>query len=278
VLYTYYPYFSLMYIPRSLFSSAYAHLKENANPSTTSVLILCALDTDSLCAARILASLLKRDYILHQIKPVAGYQDLKKVNEKLVKGNDELKFIVCLGMGGLVDLSVFLELSRGGGEDGLECWVIDGRRPWNLYNVYAGGKEGDEDVAARGGKVTGGRHGVGEGVGGIKCFDDGDIAEEMQREQVAFNALIEMPDVDDDSDSDDDDDDNEAVASDDEEGQGGVNLGLQSSQNSARKRKSSGDLIDGSEDEDGAARSRRPRLNSDAGVLVCLFFIPYNGN
>jgi cell division control protein 45 len=265
VLYTQYPYFSLMYIPRSLFSSAYAHLKENANPSTTSVLILCALDTDSLCAARILASLLKRDYILHQIKPVAGYQDLERVNAKLVKGNDELKFIICLGMGGLVDLSVFLELSRGGGEDGLECWVIDGRRPWNLYNVYAGGKEGDEDVAARGGKVTGGRHGVGESVGGIKCFDDGDIAEEMQREQHAFEALIEMPEVDDDNDSDDDD---EAVASDDEEGQGDV------SQNSTRKRKSSDDRRDDSEDEDGAARSRRPRLNSDGGVLVCLFFYP----
>ncbi|KAA8914495.1 CDC45 family [Sphaerosporella brunnea] len=149
-----------MYIPRSQFSSAYAHLKANASPSTNSVLILCALDIDSLCAARILAYLLKRDYILHQIKPVAGYQDLEKVNETLVKGKDELKFLICLGLGGLVDLSAFLELSREG-EDGVECWIIDGRRPWNLYNVYGGGK----------------------------CFDDGDIAEEMAREQDAHTLL-----------------------------------------------------------------------------------------
>ncbi|KAF8533949.1 CDC45 family [Trichophaea hybrida] len=257
-----------MFIPRSLFSSAYAHLKSHAHPSTTSVLILCALDADSLCAARILASLLKRDYILHQIKPVAGYQDLEKVNETLVKGNEELKFIICLGMGGLVDLSAFLELSRGGGADGVECWIIDGRRPWNLYNVYGGGKDGDDMVAARGGKVIGGRHGVGDSVGGIKCFDDGDIAEEMEQEKDAFKALIEMPEVDDDSDSDDDDDDDEGeAASEDEEGEGGVRLDLngdrRSSQNSGRKRKSSDELMDDSDEEDGGRRSRRIRRDSD---------------
>jgi len=265
-----------MFIPRSLFSSAYSHLKSHAHPSTTSVLILCALDADSLCAARILASLLKRDYILHQIKPVAGYQDLEKVNETLVKGNEELRFIICLGMGGLVDLSAFLELSRGGGDDGVECWIIDGRRPWNLYNVYGGGKDGDDTVATRGGKVIGGRYGVGDSVGGIKCFDDGDIAEEMEQEKGAFKALIEMPEVDDDSDSDsdDDDDDNEGEPpSEDEEGDGGVRLDLggerKSSQNSSRKRKSSDELMDDSDEEDRGRRSRRVRRDSDV-VFISL--------
>lgn len=282
-----------MFIPRSLFAAAYAHLKSHAHPSTTSVLILCAIDTDSLCAARILASLLKRDYILHQIKPVAGYQDLERVNETLVKGNEELKFLICLGLGGLVDLSAFLELSRGGGAgaDTVECWVVDGRRPWNLYNVYGGGKEGhEEEVAARGGKVAGGRHGVGESVGGIKCFDDGDIAEEMDQEKDAFKALIEMPEVDDDSDSEDDDDDDDGVGgggggaddedehgppSEDEEREGGVRLGSsgRSSQNSGRKRKSSDALMDSSEGEDGGRRPRRIRRDSDAVFAISCVFL-----
>ncbi|KAI5821281.1 CDC45 family [Pyronema omphalodes] len=150
-----------MFIPRTLFASAYAHLKAHAHPSTSSVLILCALDTDSLCGARILAALLKRDYILHQIKPVAGYQDLEKVNETLVRGNDELRFVICLGLGGLVDLASFLDLARDAGDEA-ECWIVDGRRPWNLYNVYAGG---------------------------IKCFDDGDILEEMAAEGEAHTLL-----------------------------------------------------------------------------------------
>ena len=290
-----------MFIPRSLFAAAYAHLKSHAHPSTTSVLILCAIDTDSLCAARILASLLRRDYILHQIKPVAGYQDLERVNETLVKGNEELKFVICLGMGGLVDVSAFLELSRGGGADAdaVECWVIDGRRPWNLYNVYGGGKEGpEEEVAARGGEVAGGRHGVGEGIGGVKCFDDGDIAEEMDQEKDAFKALIDMPELDDDSDSEDDDDDDDdddggggggggggeddrdepRSASEDEETEGGVRLdssGGRSSQNSGRKRKSSDELMDDSEGEGGGRRSRRIRRDSDAVFAISRAFLSF---
>lgn len=189
---------------------------------------------------------------------MAGYQDLEKVNETLIKGNEELKFVICLGMGGLVDLSAFLDLSRDG-DEAVECWIVDGRRPWNLYNVYAGGKEGDDDVAARGGKVVGGRHGVGESVGGIKCFDDGDIAEEMAKDREAFKELIDMPDIDDDSDSEDEDEE-------DEEGEGGVSLDADGEANRdthGRKRKSSEDQLDESEDEDGN-RSRRPRRDSDA--------------
>ncbi|KAI5802505.1 CDC45 family [Pyronema domesticum] len=178
-----------MFIPRTLFASAYAHLKAHAHPSTSSVLILCALDTDSLCGARILAALLKRDYILHQIKPVAGYQDLEKVNETLIRGNDELRFVICLGLGGLVDLSSFLDLARDGGEEA-ECWIVDGRRPWNLYNIYAGGREGDEAVDARGGKVAGGRHN--DSDSDDDGDDDGD-EEEEEGEGGVRHTLLSHP-------------------------------------------------------------------------------------
>ncbi|TGZ83887.1 CDC45-like protein [Ascodesmis nigricans] len=254
-----------MYIPRSLFSSAYAHLKANAHFATSSILILCALDTDSICATRILTSLLKRDYIQYQIKPIAGYQDLERVNVSLIRGNEALRFVICLGLGGLIDISAFLDLGDAGGETEVECWIIDGRRPWNLENIYGGGK-GDDDPSVRGGAVEGGRHGVGEGIGGIKCFDDGDIADDMGKQAEAFKALMEMPEMDDDSDSSDDDDDNQD--SEDEEAGGGVHLVLDSedgsSQTNGKKRKSS-EEPDESDDEDGShSRARRQRRDSDA--------------
>lgn len=256
-----------MYIPRSLFSSAYAHLKANAHFATSSILILCALDTDSICATRILTSLLKRDYIHHQIKPIAGYQDLERVNATLIRNNEDLRFVICIGLGGLIDISTFLDLGDADGENRVECWIIDGRRPWHLENVYAGGKEHD-DPTARGGAVEGGRHGVGEGVGGIKCFDDGDIADDMLKQAEAFKALMEMPEIDDDSDSDDDDEEGE---SDDEELSGGVQLVIDdgSSQTNGKKRKSSEEPDDSDDESGGHSRARRQRRDS----AVC--FLPF---
>ncbi|PWW74336.1 CDC45-like protein [Tuber magnatum] len=166
-----------MYIPRPLLSSAYAHLKAHAHSTNPSILLLCALDTDSLCAARILTHLLKQDYVPHKIHPVAGYRELENINKTLIKGNEELRFVICLGLGGLVDIAAFLDLGGGGAEEEeegrrgrVECWLVDVRRPWNLYNVF-----GDE-----GGKA---------GVGGVKCFDDGDIEEELEGEGVAHTLL-----------------------------------------------------------------------------------------
>ncbi|KAI5797625.1 CDC45-like protein [Geopyxis carbonaria] len=251
-----------MYISRSQFAAAYTHLKENVYSATNSVLILCALDTDSLCAARILTFLMKRDHIPHQLKPVAGYKELERINQTIVKDDAELRFVICLGLGGLVEISEHLSLKRPGGDHDVECWVVDGRRPWNLYNVYSNGPEG-VDPAETGGKVTGGKHGVGKGLGGVKCFDDGDIEEEMSPERDAFKALMEMPEADsDDSDSDEDDEDddedeaNEERASEDGDADGGVKL-LQPGNN--RKRKSSEDLEDETDDDVASNRSRRPR-------------------
>ncbi|RPB03740.1 CDC45-like protein [Choiromyces venosus 120613-1] len=134
-----------MYIPRPLLSSAYAHLKAHAHSTNPSILLLCALDTDSLCAARILTHLLKQDYIPHKIHPVAGYQELENVNKTLIKGNEELRFVICLGLGGLIDIAAFLDLTGGEGERRrVECWLVDGRRPWNLCNVFGAGGGGEE--------------------------------------------------------------------------------------------------------------------------------------
>ena len=49
--------------------------------------------------------------------------------------------VICLGVGGLVDLGSLLGLED---EDipevmgGVEVWVLDARRPWNLSNIFGG--------------------------------------------------------------------------------------------------------------------------------------------
>lgn len=282
-----------MYIPRPLLSSAYAHLKAYAHSTNPSILLLCALDTDSLCAARILTHLLKQDYIPHKIHPVAGYQELENVNKTLIRGNEELRFVICLGLGGLIDIAAFLDLSGGEGEEGegrkkVECWLVDGRRPWNLHNVFGGrgGGEGGKEVEDKGtnGKVKGGRYGIGEGVSGVKCFDDGDIEEELEGEGVAFRALIDMPEIDEDSSDDSDDDEEEEEEegeeieiggeNEDEDEGGGVrvqlSVGSGAGPASGRKRKSS-EQPGGSSDHEGESdieisRARRRRTGSN---LVC---------
>ena len=143
---------------------------------------------------------------------------------------------------------------------GVEIWVFDARRPWNLGNVF-GGQAGmgqamaEIDVNAR----RRGR-GVDKGCitpsyasknGGIIVFDDGDIQEELGNERDAYYALLEMPEVDDDeSDAGDDDDDDLPTGS------------------KKRKSWSGREDDDDSDEEDGPPRQRK-RSNSVGEVIIC---------
>lgn len=177
-------------------------------------------------------------------------------------------------------MSEYLDL----GEE-MECWIIDSRRPWNLYNVFSGKEEvGSEAPGEVMGMVKGGRQGVGERVGGIKVWDDGDAAE-LGREAEAYKALWDMPQIDDDDESDDDDDEDEDEEDGEEEveGEGGVSLtdGLDMDGSSqtlpgghGKKRKSSEEPDDS--DEESMPRSRRQRRDSDAVSLPAILPIPRN--
>lgn len=79
-----------MIIRRTQFASAYTRIKQSSLSGTCAVLILVALDVDALCACRMLASLLKVDFIPFQIRPIAGWSDLDDVNRTLVQGNEEV--------------------------------------------------------------------------------------------------------------------------------------------------------------------------------------------
>lgn len=201
-----------MYLPRALISKLYLHLQSTRHPLSPPVLILVALEPDALCACRILTRLLKHDYIPHKIQPVAGYNDLEKAGRELVVPMMESQggsggVVVCLGVGGMVDLGPLLGLEAEGDEtpySGVEVWVMDAHRPWNLGNVFGGfplepateestSYQSRSPAGIEGGQVT---RSYKPGRGGIVVFDDGDIQEELRTEREAYLALVDMPDID----------------------------------------------------------------------------------
>nr|CAF06070.1 related to sna41 protein [Neurospora crassa] len=256
-----------MYLPRQLISKLYLHLQNTRHPLSPPVLILVALETDALCACRILTQLLKHDYIPHKIQPVAGYSDLERAGTELVSPMMETRggaggVVVCLGVGGMVDLGTVLGLEPEGEENtfgGVEVWVIDSHRPWNLGNVFGGFPLEPETQEARTFSartpigVNGGRieRAYKPGKGGIIVMDDGDIEDELSKERDAYLALVDMPEIEDDGrdlgDSDEDESENEEDTGD-------------TSVVAGRKRKSWSDF-DEDDDEDDRPRQRR-RSNS----------------
>lgn len=258
-----------MYLPRSLISKLYSHLQNTRHPLSPPVLILVALEPDALCACRILTRLLKHDYIPHKIQPVAGYNDLEKAGRELVVPMMESQggsggVVVCLGVGGMVDLGPLLGLEPEGEESpysGVEVWVLDAHRPWNLANVFGGfplepvnqvssSYKSRSPTGVSGGAID---RAYSSGRGGIVVFDDGDIEGDLMTERDAYLALLDMPDIE----GQDNDDDDNSSEDGDEEDDG--DFGHESAQ-TGQKRKSLNE-DDSSDDEESRPRQRR-RSNS----------------
>lgn len=73
---------------RPTYAEAYANIlvahRRSPLTSASSVIILVAPDVDALCAAKILADLLKQDDVMHRIIPVSGLADLERMKDELV--------------------------------------------------------------------------------------------------------------------------------------------------------------------------------------------------
>ncbi|KAI2628395.1 CDC45-like protein [Xylaria nigripes] len=259
-----------MYLPRDLISKLYTHLQNTRHPLSPPVLILVALEPDALCACRILTRLLKHDYIPHKIHPVAGYGDLERAGQNLVAPMMETRggsggVVICLGVGGMVDMGVLLGLEVEGEDsnfNGVEVWVIDSHRPWNLGNVFGGfplepvsdGASGSQSRGPSG--VASGRiePSYKPGKGGIVVFDDGDIEEGLDAEREAYVSLVDMPDVEDDGQAYDD---GNSESEQEQEEEHEVRSG--------QKRKSWSDRDESSDDDDQRPRQRR-RSNSSTSI------------
>ncbi|KUJ17153.1 CDC45-like protein [Mollisia scopiformis] len=259
-----------MYLPRSLISSLYLNLQRAHHPLSPPVIILAALDPDALCGCRILTELLKRDYMPHKIQPIAGYGDLEKAGRDVVRPmmksqGGEGGVVVCLGVGGLVDLGGLLGIENEDGTsyDGVEVWVIDARRPWNLGNVFGGHptlpqvEEDGQLVDQKHSGIDGGKlqRNYKSGQGGIVVFDDGDIEQELDAERDAYLALVDMPEVEDDE-GEDDGSDSESEEDD---------FAEDSRPGQKRKSWSDRDEDDESDEDDDRPRQRR-RSNSSSPI------------
>lgn len=183
--------------------------------------------------------------------------------------------MVCLGVGGLVDLAEILGLSSSSAEDddedgglapamndmgGVEVWVFDARRPWNLGNLFGGCAESveqDELVLRQRRRITRGvdkgciNKSYTSGSGGIVVYDDGDIEEELTAERDAYLALLDMPEVD------EDDDESDGSDSDGGEPDDGADGDVPHPENKKRKSWSGREDEDDSEDSDEPPRQRR---------------------
>ncbi|KAL8800388.1 MAG: hypothetical protein Q9200_007261 [Gallowayella weberi] len=261
-----------MYLPRRLISHLYQHLMHTNHSQSPPVLILVSLEPDALCACRILTALFRRDYIAHKIQPILGYNDLATAGEQLVQpmrlqSGGSGGVVVCLGVGGMVDISTVLGLDNiSDGEDpsgGIQVWLIDARRPWNLGNVFAGRPEDalqtiDGNARTRTLDVVDGQiqPSYKPGQGGVIVYDDGDIDEEMATEREAFLSLLKMPYVKDDGEAlDDSDGASDTAAS--------INEGRHS-----KKRKAWSDREDDDEDEDEENRRPRQRRRTSSSSTV----------
>ena len=234
-----------MIVRRAQFRDAYERIKKGAGEQggSCSVLILVALDPDAVCACKMLSSLLKGDFVPHKVHPIAGWADLQRANDTLVRDQEDLRFVVLLNFGSYFDPTQYLDV-----DDAAKIYIIDSHKPVMLENCYL--------------------------ESNVVVWDDGEVErnseveksfwawhEEEERKQNAQSG-------DDGDDDDDDDDDNEAGDSGGENEAAVGRLGDDeletSSDNDGRKRRSRSPDMDGEEDDAyDSDRARRRKLDRD---------------
>lgn len=89
-------------------------------------------DIDSICACKILQSLLKHKHILYSLAVVRGLSDLKKAYEE---NCGDVKYYIFINCGGTIDIIEELEP-----EEDVIFFVLDSHRPLDLCNIYSNGQ------------------------------------------------------------------------------------------------------------------------------------------
>ncbi|KAF6765072.1 cell division control protein 45 [Ephemerocybe angulata] len=195
-----------MYIPpphlaqgKKSYTNAYNDIlsafRRSPQTSASSVILLVAPDVDSLCAARMLASLFKQDDVLYRIIPVSSVQELQSVKDELAT-YAELHTLLLVNMGNFIDLPTpewFGEFDLG-----VSIHVIDSSRPRSMANLFYPGENGERVV----------------------LWDDGDAGKLVDLRKAWETLEFEpLPDSDDDSESEDELSDEGDVEEDGEDGE-----------------------------------------------------------
>ncbi len=109
------------------------------------ILVVANVDVDSVCAVKILQTLLKCDHVSYTLVPIRGKMDLKRA---FVENGAGVKYAVMINCGASIDLMNFLDPP----ED-LVIFVADSHRPIDVCNVYNDGQvrllmkeEEEEDI------------------------------------------------------------------------------------------------------------------------------------
>lgn len=113
--------------------SAYLQIKHQHQnlASSAQVVILVSNSIDSICALKIIITLLKSDGISHYFLPISTYDCLRNFSQR-IDGDESIKTIICINVGGILDISQFLNINS----ELTNIYILDSHRPLNLHNLY----------------------------------------------------------------------------------------------------------------------------------------------
>lgn len=97
-------------------------------------MVVANLDVDSLCAVKILQTLLQCDHVAYTLVPIEGKSDLIRAFEENVSVGG-VKYVVMINCGATLDLVDFLDPPQD-----LVIFVADSHRPIDVCNVYNDGQ------------------------------------------------------------------------------------------------------------------------------------------
>ncbi|SSD61663.1 related to Cell division control protein 45 [Saccharomycodes ludwigii] len=135
-----------------------------------------------------LTRLFKTQLIQLQLVPVFGYTELR---EHYMKMDEDIKNVILVGCGGMVDLESFLSNDDDDDPINRSVYILDTHRPWNLDNIF-----GSENII---------------------CFDDNTIDDELQNEKSAYQKLSQLLEEEDDEEEEDEEEKDEEEEDDEEE-------------------------------------------------------------
>ena len=119
-------------VRESSVKSFYTHLKDAANASSSSPVLIfpSATDADSLCALKIATHILASDSLRYSCYPVSGFGDMDGVAGHNLQSDDQALTVLLINWGCSKDLRRLLKLGRN-----VKVFVVDSHRPIHLHNL-----------------------------------------------------------------------------------------------------------------------------------------------